>query len=219
MIVTIFEGIKDGRLIGDTFHSLRRVVIGFSLSAVLAVSLGILAALIKPLGDLIRPIVDLIQPIPPIAWIPIAFLWFGFGDQPAYFLVGLGAFFPVFTNAFMGVSLVDQETVEVAHCHGASRSLLFREVILPQALPLIFAGLHTGLGVAWMVVITAELVGAQSGLGYMIQVSRAQLQAEQVVAGMVVIGVTGYGLNWIVIILARWAMPWRERGTSLLSEE
>ncbi|MGH9969617.1 MAG: ABC transporter permease [Pyrinomonadaceae bacterium] len=219
VIETIFKETTQGRLVSDALHSLRRVLVGFGISAVLAISLGILAALMKYVGDLVRPIVDLIRPIPPIAWIPIALLWFGFGDPPAYFLVGLGAFFPIFTNAYLGVSLVEQETVEVALCHGASRQLLFREVILPQALPLIFVGLRTGLGVAWMVVITAELVGAQSGLGYMIQISRAQLQAEQVVAGMVVIGLIGFGLNRIMIMLARWFMPWRERGKSLLAEE
>ena len=100
-------------------------------------------------------------------------------------------------------------------CHGASPRLLFLRVVLPQALPSIFAGLQTGLGVSWMVVITAELVGAQSGLGYMIQVSRAQLQAEQVVAGMVVIAVIGYALNRMMAGIAKLAMPWRQRGREL----
>ena len=104
-------------------------------------------------------------------------------------------------------------------CHGASGRLLFLKVILPQAMPSIFTGLRTGLGVAWMVVITAELVGAQSGLGYMIQISRAQLQADQVVAGMVMIGLIGYVLNATVNGVGRVLMPWRWRGKDLVAGE
>jgi ABC-type nitrate/sulfonate/bicarbonate transport system permease component len=92
---------------------------------------------------------------------------------------------------------------------------VFFRVIVPQALPSIFSGLRTGLGVAWMVVITAEIVGAQSGLGYMIQISRAQLQTEQVLAGMVLIGVIGFGLNRAMSGLAKLVMPWRGRGREL----
>jgi ABC-type nitrate/sulfonate/bicarbonate transport system permease component len=96
--------------------------------------------------------------------------------------------------------------------------MLFRVVILPQAMPTLFSGLRTGLGVAWMVVITAELVGAQSGLGYMIQVSRAQLQAERVVAGMAVIGVIGFALSKAMDLVERWCMPWKGHGRELAIE-
>lgn len=219
VLATILEGITDGRLLTDALQSVRRVAVGYTLAGTAALSLGILSALRKPVGDVLRPLVDIVRPIPPIAWIPIALLWFGFGDPPAYFLVGLGAFFPIFSNAFLGISLVERGPVEVALCHGASRRLLLRKVILPQALPSIFTGLRTGLGVAWMVVITAELVGAQSGLGYLIQVSRAQLQAEQVVAGMVLIGLIGYGLNQIMNGFGRLLMPWRWRGRELVPGE
>lgn len=219
VIMTIFKGIMQGRLLSDALQSVRRVAIGYTIAATVALLLGTLSALRKSVGDIVRPVVDLVRPIPPIAWIPIALLWFGFGDPPAYFLVGLGAFFPIFSNVFFGISLIERGSVEVALCHGASRQLLFRKVMLPQALPSIFTGLRTGLGVAWMVVITAELVGAQSGLGYMIQISRAQLQAEQVVAGMVMIGMIGYFLNQIMNVLGRLVMPWRWRGKELVTGE
>lgn len=215
VVVTIVKGAADGPLVVDALQSVKRVAVGYTIAATAALCLGILSALCRGVGDALRPVVDLIRPIPPIAWIPVALLWFGFGDPPAYFLVGLGAFFPIFSNAFLGISLVERGPVEVAMCHGASPRLLFLRVVLPQALPSIFAGLQTGLGVSWMVVITAELVGAQSGLGYMIQVSRAQLQAEQVVAGMVVIAVIGYALNRMMAGIAKLAMPWRQRGREL----
>jgi ABC-type nitrate/sulfonate/bicarbonate transport system permease component len=217
-ICSIFKGITQGVMLNDAFQSLRRVLIGYSIAGTLALFLGTISGLSKSFRDIIQPLVNFIRPIPPIAWIPIALMWFGFGDPPAYFLVGLGAFFPIFSNAFLGVSLVERGPVEVGICHRASRQLLFWKIILPQALPSIFTGLRTGLGVAWMVVITAELVGAQSGLGYLIQVSRAQLQAEQVVAGMGMIGLIGYFLDVFVSTVAKMVMPWRRRGEELFNE-
>jgi len=215
---TLWTGLFEGQLLMDTFASVRRVLIGFAVAAFLGVSLGILCGIYDWLGDALRPLIGLLRSIPPIAWIPIALLWFGYGDPPAYFLVGLGAFFPIFTNTALGLSQVERGAVEVALCHGARKSLLLRRVIIPQALPAIYTGIRTGLGVAWMVVITAELVGAQSGLGYMIQVSRAQLQADKVVAGMVLIGIVGYGLAWLLSFLEQYVIPWHYRGRALLPE-
>jgi len=206
---TIWTELRSGALSVDIVDSLRRVIIGFSIAAILGIVLGTVCALKPILGISIRTIVEALRPIPPIAWVPIALLWFGFGDPPAYFLVALGGFFPVFTNSFLGVSSVEPGSIEVARCHGATRKLTFTKVIWPQSLPAVFAGIKSGLGVAWMVVITAELVGAQSGLGYMIQISRAQLQAERVVAGMVLIGLIGFALGRAVEILERVALPWQ----------
>jgi len=205
----------DGTLIIDSLSSVQRVLIGYLIATILALCLGTLSAVKKNVGDMVRPLVDFLRPIPPIAWIPISLLWFGFGDPPAYFLVGLGAFFPVFSNTLLGVGMIKSETIDVARIHGASSKLIFWKVMFPQALPLVFSGLRTGLGVAWMVVITAELVGTQSGLGYMIQLSRAQLQSEYVVAGMVVIGIIGLALDRLAALFAKLLMPWRSRGTEL----
>lgn len=211
VLVTILEDTIKGPLLVDTAVSLKRVLVGYSISAFAALLMGIGSAFNRTFSDLIRPIVSFVKPIPPLAWIPLAILWFGQGDPPAYFLVGLGGFFPIFANTFLGMSLVEQGTIKVARCHGATGRLLFFKVILPQSLPSIFSGLRTGLGVAWMVVITAELVGAQSGLGYMIQVSRALLQSERVIAGMIVIGLTGYGLDRLIRWAASVSLRWRNQ--------
>ena len=219
VIRTLVTDIRGGELLGDAWQSIRRVIIGYLIAVAIAVPLGIASALYSSFGDFLRPVVELLRPIPPVAWIPIALLWFGFGEAPAYFLVGLGAFFPAFSNAFLGITLVERGPVEVGKCHGASKWLMFTKIILPQALPSIFTGLQTGLGVAWIVVITAELVGAQSGLGYMIQISRAQLDSERVVAGMIMIAITGYCLNLGMNLIGKWLMPWKQRGRHLLVNE
>jgi len=211
----MIDSLKAGQLQTDILDSLRRVSVGYLVGAATGVFLGVLAAFRPVAGALMSGVIDLLRPIPPIAWIPISLLWFGFGDPSAYFLVSLGAFFPVFTNSFLAVSAIEQGSIDVARCHGASRSLVFWRVIMPQALPTVFGGLRIGMGVAWMVVITAELTGSQSGLGYLIQVSRAQLQAESVIAGMVLIGIIGYGLVRLMDAVESWLMPWKGRGREL----
>jgi NitT/TauT family transport system permease protein/sulfonate transport system permease protein len=215
VVIAIYKGIFSGSLLNDSFQSLKRVLIGYCIGSILGLLLGISSSLNKTIGGIIKMPIEIIRPIPPIAWIPLSILWFGLGEPSAYFLVSLGAFFPAFTNAFLGISQVELGTVEVARCHGVSDNFLFKKVILPQALPSIFSGLYTGLGISWMIVITAELVGVQSGLGYFIQVSRAQLQIEQVVAGMLFIGVIGYLLNQLLQFVGKRMMPWKWRSKKI----
>ena len=114
------------------------------------------------------PVLALLRPIPPIAWVPIAILWFGLGDSPSYFVTAVAAFFPIFINALAGVGIVEEQHLRAARCLGAGRLALIRFVYLPSALPNVFTGLKVGLGQSWMAVVTAELIAAQSGLGYMI---------------------------------------------------
>lgn len=212
IIKAMYEGFASSHgLIIDSFQSVKRVLFGYCLGSIIGLCLGFLCSLNKNIERFIVVPIEIIRPIPPIAWIPISILWFGSGELSAYFLIALGAFYPVFTNSILGVYAVQQGTVDVAECHGASGGFIFRKIILPQALPSIFSGLQTGLGIAWMIVITAELVGVQSGLGYFIQVSRAQLQIENVVGGMFIIGIIGFLLNILLKRISQKCMPWQFR--------
>jgi NitT/TauT family transport system permease protein/sulfonate transport system permease protein len=195
LITSLVSMVTSGVLFVDVMESIKRVGVGFLFASVLGVTGGVVAAHWRRGFAYVSPVLECLRPIPPIAWIPIAILWFGVGDMPAYFLVALGAFFPVFTNTYHGVSSVDRAYMEAARALGAGRKLLLRDVVLPAALPEILAGLRIGLGVGWMVVITAELVGAMSGLGYMIQLNRVLLQTQNVVAGMAVIGMIGFAMS------------------------
>lgn len=208
VLKAMFQGLMTGELVNDTIQSVRRVLIGYLLGSATGLILGFTSAMYRRFGDFLVAPIEFLRPIPPIAWIPISILWFGAGEPSAFFLVSLGAFFPIFTNSFLGVSQVQTGTLEVAVCHGASKPFIFNKIILPQALPSVFSGLQTGLGVAWMIVITAELVGVQSGLGYFIQISRAQLQIDNVIAGMGMIGLIGYGLNQLLKLIGKRVMPW-----------
>jgi len=201
----------DGTLAGDILASLKRVFVGFLIASVIAVPLAMLMAYFPVLRRTILPVVNLIRPIPPIAWIPIAILWFGIGDKPSYFITAIAAFFPVFINSFFGGMSVEDQHLNAAKCLGAGRRALVLSILLPSALPMIWTGLKIGLGQSWMAVVTAELIAAQSGLGYMIQVSRLNLDTSHVLVGMVTIGILGSLMTLSLGWFEQFVLPWKQK--------
>lgn len=203
------ELIADGSLAQDVKASIVRVFAGFLLAAGLAVPLALLLAYSRILRGLVMPLVALLRPIPPIAWIPLAILWMGLGDPPSYFITAVAAFFPIFLNTFVGGTSLQQEHVNAARSLGAGTPALLVTVMLPSALPMIVTGLRIGLGQAWMAVVTAELIAAQSGLGYMIQISRLDLETPRVLVGMTVIGLLGAAMiGALGVMERRLIVPW-----------
>lgn len=203
------ELIADGSLVKDMAASLRRVFAGFAIAAAVAPPLALVLASSWSLRCIMLPLVTLLRPIPPIAWIPLAILWFGLGDPPSYFITALAAFFPIFLNAFAGGQQLEHEHVNAAWSLGAGRASLLLRIMLPSALPFIATGLRVGLGQAWMAVVTAELVAAQSGLGFMIQASRLNLETSRVLVGMTLIGVLGALMTaTLSVIERRLIVPW-----------
>ncbi len=201
--------LRDGSLQRDLFQSLQRVLAGFCVALIFGIPLGLLSGMSRIPRFLLLPIVNLTRPIPPIAWVPLAILWFGLGDHSSYFIVFLGAFGPIFINTFYGVQSVDRQHVNVARCLGANRWRILKEVVLPSALPAILTGARVGSGVAWTSVIAAELIGAQDGLGYMIQMNRLMLQTDNLLAGMVTIGLAGATINGVLTWLQIRLIPWK----------
>lgn len=208
---TFWRLVLDGELLKDAATSLGRVFVGFAIACCLGVGLGVVAGLSQRFRAYGTPVLELLRPIPPVAFVPISILWFGIGNGPAYFLVSFGAFFPIFTNALAGILSVNPIHRDAARCLGASRRLMLTDVLLPASMPYLVAGLKTGLGTAWFCVIVAELVGAQSGLGYMIQLNRLTLQSEKVIAGMIAIGLLGYLMNRTMVFIHRIVVPWQVR--------
>jgi NitT/TauT family transport system permease protein/sulfonate transport system permease protein len=210
MLVSAFwDELSSGALIHDTLASLQRVLIGFLLASFAGIVLGVALGSSRLLSELVKPLVEGLRPIPPIAWTPIAILWFGIGDAPGYFLVFIGAVFPVFVNTFAAVRNIDRNQINAALCLGASQRLLVTDVLLPAALPVIFPGLRIALGVGWMCVVAAELIAAQSGLGYAIQNSRVLMQTQNVVVGMITIGMLGFAMSAAMGWIERRLMPWK----------
>jgi len=203
--------VADGTLLKDVLASLQRVFVGFLIASSIAVPLAMLMAYFMILRRLMLPIVTLLRPIPPIAWIPIAILWFGIGNEASYFITALAAFFPIFLNSFAGGLAVEPRHIHAAKFMGAGRNALILRIFLPSALPHIWTGLKIGLGQSWMAVVTAELVAAQSGLGYMIQVNRINLETSAVLVGMVVIGILGSAMTAGLAWVERHVLPWQQR--------
>ena len=203
--------LADGYLVKDVLASLKRVFVGFLIASVIGVPLAMLLAYFVPLRRLILPLVTLVRPIPPIAWIPIAILWFGIGDKPSFFITAIAAFFPIFLNAFFGGTSVEEQHLNAARCLGAKKAALVVRIMFPSALPMIWTGLKIGLGQSWMAVVTAELIAAQSGLGYMIQVSRLNLETSYVLVGMVTIGVLGSLMGAGLASVERYILPWKQK--------
>lgn len=199
---------ESGELVQDVSASLRRILAGFALALLFGLALGVVAARYIKTYTRVAVILDLLSSIPPIAWTPLAILWFGIGDAPAYFIVFLGAFFPLFTSVYAGITQTEKKLMDAALTLGASRGKIVRGVILPSALPSILTGIKTAVGVGWFNVIAAELIGVRSGLGYKIQLSRTLLFSENVIALMLVIGALGWLMVHLVAFVGNILAPW-----------
>jgi NitT/TauT family transport system permease protein len=198
----------SGELPHDALASLTRVAGGFAIGAGLALPLGLLMGARPVVYELLNPVVQLLRPIPPIAFIPLAILWFGLGNPPAFFLISLGAFFPVLMNTIAGVRNVDAIYLRAARNLGASEWTLFRRVMIPAAMPYVLAGVRIGIGVAFIVVIVAEMIAVNSGLGYRILEAREYFWSDKVIAGMISIGLAGLGIDAGMSRLNAWLLRW-----------
>ncbi|AJP56174.1 sulfonate ABC transporter permease [Pandoraea vervacti] len=183
--------LQSSELLMDATHSLYRVVMGFLVGAGIALPLGLLMGTSTRVYGLFNPLVQVVRPIPPIAYIPLAILWFGLGNPPAFFLIALGAFFPVLMNTIAGVRHVDGIYLRAARNLGAGQLTIFRRVILPAATPYILSGVRIGIGTAFIVVIVAEMIAVNNGLGYRILEAREYMWSDKIIAGMLTIGLLG----------------------------
>lgn len=198
----------SGELIIDSATSMYRVVVGFAIGAGLALPLGLAMGASARIYAWCNPLVQILRPIPPIAYIPLAILWFGLGNPPAIFLIALGAFFPVLMNTIAGVRQVDGIYLRAARNLGAGRRTLFLRVILPAAVPYILAGVRIGIGTAFIVVIVSEMIAVNNGLGFRILEAREYFWSDKIMAGMITIGMLGLaidtGVNRLNNHLLRW---------------
>ena len=198
----------SGELPHDALASIIRVVGGFGIGAGLAMPLGLLMGGSARFYQLMNPLVQLLRPIPPIAYIPLAILWFGLGNPPAFFLISLGAFFPVLMNTISGVRTVDEIYIRAARNLGASGATLFLRIILPAATPHILTGLRVGIGVAFIVVIVAEMIAVNNGLGFRILEAREFMWSDKIIAGMITIGLLGLAIDTGMDRINRYLLRW-----------
>ncbi len=187
---------RHGLLLKYIVASLFRVTWGFALAAVIAIPLGLTIGWYRRAEMAFNPIIEVLRPISPLAWIPIAILWFGVGDLSAIFLIFLGCFFPLLLTAINAVRNIPAVYVNAGRNFGMSPAMVVSRVLYPAVVPQLIIGLRITLGVAWLVVVAAEMIAVDSGLGFLIVDARnAGNRYDLVVAGMVVIGVIGLLLD------------------------
>ncbi|KAA0112028.1 ABC transporter permease [Mycolicibacterium sp. P1-5] len=189
------ELLSRGVLLSDTGYSLYRLVVGLLVAAVIGIPVGLLIGLNTTVERAATPLVQFLRMISPLSWTPIALAVFGIGNQPVIFLIAAAAVWPILLNTVAGVHAIEPGFLHVARSFHATRTELLTAVVLPAIRGHIQTGLRLALGIAWVVLVPAEMLGVRSGLGYQILNARDQLAYDQVVAVVLVIGVVGYLLD------------------------
>lgn len=202
--------VPDGNTITvHTVTSLKLVLIGFLLSCLIGVPLGLLMGFFKPADRFFTPIFEIVRPIPPLAWIPIVIVVLGIGIEAEAFIIFVAAFVPCVINSYTGIQATNKTLLDVAKTAGATSAQLFFKVGIPSALPMVFTGIKVSFGSAWATLVAAEMIASTVGLGFMIQQGRNAVRPDIVILGMSVIGLIGAVLTSLLSILEKKALPWR----------
>ena len=202
VVTGTLELARDGTLWMHIGASLFRVAAGFGIAVLFAIPLGLWMGWVHGAFVTLNPVFQILRPISPIAWIPIAILWFGVGNASPIYLIFIASVFPMIVQTTVGVHTIEKRYLRAAENFGVARKKLFLQVVFPATLPQIITGMRIGLGVAWLVVVAAEMIALRSGLGYMIIDSRnAGNRYDLVIAGMIIIGLIGLALDGIMRLL------------------
>jgi NitT/TauT family transport system permease protein len=200
--------LADPKLGSHLCSSLERIFIGFSIAAALAIGVGLAIGRFRVVSEALLPPLEVLRPIPAVAWIPLAILLFANAEQSMVFITFIGAFFPILLNTVHGVEGIDPRLVNASLTLGAGPLDVFREVILPGALPSIVTGLSIGMGTSWFSLVTAEMISGQYGIGYYTWEAYTLQKYPNIVLGMVGIGILGMGSSSLIKWSGRRCMPW-----------
>jgi NitT/TauT family transport system permease protein len=199
----IYELTATGVLWDSILRSMLRFFAGYICAGISAVALGMFFGYFKGVWQFVNPVTQILRPISPIAWLPFVVLWFGIGDVSAVVIVFIAAFFPILLNTVSSVNKIDKTYFKLAKNFGLSKPDTFTKIIFPAAFPYIASGLHIAIGTAWVFIVAGEMVGAQSGLGYLIVDTRNNLRIDLLMAAMLTIGLSGLLLDGVVVFLER----------------
>ncbi|MEI9987900.1 MAG: aliphatic sulfonate ABC transporter permease SsuC [Aliidongia sp.] len=199
---------KSGELWRDMWVSTARAFVGFAIGGSIGFVLGVLNGTSPTAARLLDSSLQMLRNIPHLAMIPLVILWFGIDESAKLFLVSVGVFFPIYLNTYHGVRTVDTGLLEMAESYGLDRWRLFRQVVLPGALPSILVGFRYGLGIMWLTLIVAETISASEGIGYMTMNAREFLQTDVVVLGILIYALLGKAADWAAHWLERRCLTW-----------
>ncbi|SMO97477.1 ABC transporter permease [Paracoccus laeviglucosivorans] len=201
-------GYANGVLIDHVVRSVVLVTLGFLVAICTGVPLGLLMGWSRKAEALINPVFLVIRPIPPLAWIPLAILWLGLGDMAKILVIWFAAFVPSVINAYTGVRNLDKPLIEAAQMLGTPFSTFVREILLPGASPMIFTGLRLSLQASWTTLVAAELVGAMTGLGRVLNAAQQDLFPGMILVGMIVVTLCGWVMTAALGVIERRALSW-----------
>jgi NitT/TauT family transport system permease protein len=210
VIAAFVELFRTGRVFDHIAVSLKRLSVGFGLSAVAGVTVGLMIGEIRTIYELLNPLVELLRPIAPIALYPVFILLFGLGFLSKVAIIAWVCFFPIVLNTVEGVQSIDSAHRKAALSMNASRTKLIRSVVLPGSAYWIVTGLRIGAGSGFLALIAAEMIGATDGLGYFIIDASRRFQTEEMYAGIVLIGIVGYVTNAMFLFAESWVIKWRD---------
>lgn len=211
IITTIKQMAQDGTLWGHVGITTYRVFLGFILGTIVAIILGALVGFYKKAESLFDPMIQAFRAIPSLAWVPLFILWMGIGEPSKVTMIAVGVFFPVYLNTVSGIMGVDRKLIEVGKMYGLNTFQLIVGVILPASLPSFLVGLRSGLGLGWMFVVAAELMGASQGLGYLLVLGQNTLSPETIIASIVLFAVIGKLSDWILKLIETRTLHWQDR--------
>jgi NitT/TauT family transport system permease protein len=203
----------SGTWLDHAWASTWRVFAGFGWGVALGIFLGLLIGLSRAMERVFDPTIQLLRNIPVTAWVPLSLVFFGIGNAPAVFLIGLGAFFPAAINSTHGVRQISITLYKAARMMGANERELLSRVILPAALPSIFTGVRLAMGIAWVLVVVAEILAVRSGLGYLLNDAYLFYRNDVVIAAMLSIGLLGFLSDRLVILVREILLTWNKRET------
>jgi len=203
-ILSTFYGLlRDGTLLHDCVASLFRVTVGFYLALMLSIPIGIFLGRCRPVYRVLDPVIQFLRPISPLAWAPFAIIWFGIGDLPAIFIIFFASFFPLLIAAVNATANIHPMYFQVAANLQLTRWNTFRNIILPAIIPNILLVVRVTMGVAWVVVVAAEMIAVKSGLGFLIIDGRNAMRMDRIVVSMAAIGTIGLILDHVMQRLER----------------
>ncbi|WP_104656436.1 ABC transporter permease [Ralstonia insidiosa] len=210
LAATLRELVTGDALPAHIAVSVVRVLAGFAMGAVLGIVLGTAVALNRWTAALLDPTFQALRAIPSLAWVPLLLLWLGIDEAPKVVLIAIGAFFPVYVAAQAGIRNVDRKLVEVGVMAGLRRRAIIRRILVPAMLPHLFTGLRTGLSVAWMFLVAAELIAATRGLGYLLSDGRETGRADIVIVAILILAVLGKLSDSVLRALESRSLAWRD---------
>ena len=210
VLAFVGQSAQDGSLWQHLGVTLSRLGLGFVLGVAAAVLIGFLTGFSPLASRMIDPLIQGLRAIPSLAWVPLFLVWLGIGEQSKVTLIAVGVFFPIYLNLVAGIRGVDRKLVEVGRIYGLGTLALIARIILPAAMPGFLTGLRGGLGLGWMFVVAAELIGASQGLGFLLDYGRNISRPEIILGSIVLFAILGKLSDWLLVCVERRALAWRD---------